>query len=181
MDKAIDVLDEAGARVAVSMKPPKNIESVEKQIDNVKEEKNKVVLSQQYEKAANLRDKEKNLKTKLKKFVTEWEDQLLKERPIVDEDGILEIISISTNIPVTKLNEDESQKLLDIDKVLKGAIIGQDMAITKVCNSLRRNRVGIKNSILISLIISILTELILYRSETISISERNSIPSLSTF
>ena len=144
-DKAIDVLDEAGARIAVSMKPPKNIEVVENQIDDVKEEKNKVVLSQQYEKAANLRDKEKNLKTKLKKLVTKWEEALLKERPIVDEDGILEIISVSTNIPVTKLNEDESQKLLDIDKVLKGVIIGQDMAITKVCNSLRRNRVGIKN------------------------------------
>ena len=144
-DKAIDVLDEAGARVAVSMKPPKNIESVEKQIDSIKEEKSKVVLSQQYEKAANLRDKEKNLKNKLKKLVSEWEEKLQKERPIVDEDGILEIISISTNIPVTKLSEDESQKLLDIDKVLKSALIGQDLAITKVCNSLRRNRVGIKN------------------------------------
>ena len=144
-DKAIDVLDEAGARVAVSMKPPKNIEAVESQIEDVKEEKNKVVLSQQYEKAANLRDKEKNLKVKLQKLVTEWEEQLLKERPVVDEDGILEIIAISTNIPVTKLSEDESQKLLDIDKILKGTIIGQDLAITKVCNSLRRNRIGIKN------------------------------------
>ena len=143
-DKAIDVLDEAGARVAVSMKPPKNIESVESQIDDVKEEKNKVVLSQQYEKAANLRDKEKNLKTKLKKLVTEWEELLLKERPVVDEDGILEIISVSTNIPVTKLSEDESQKLLDIDKVLKGSIIGQDLAITKVCNSLRRKGLGLR-------------------------------------
>ncbi len=144
-DKAIDVLDEAGARVAVNMKPPKNIESVEKQIESIKEEKNKVVLSQQYEKAANLRDKEKNLKDKLKKLVSQWEEKLQKERPIVDEDGILEIISISTNIPVTKLNEDESQKLLEIDKILKSAIIGQDRAITKVCKALRRNRVGIKN------------------------------------
>tara|TARA_R110000851_G_scaffold152659_1_gene294422 strand:- start:598 stop:3054 length:2457 start_codon:yes stop_codon:yes gene_type:complete len=144
-DKAIDILDEAGASVAVRMKPPKKIEKVETQIDDIKEEKNKVVLSQQYEKAASLRDKEKTLKDNLKKYVNEWEKQLQDDRPIVDEDDILQIIAMSTNIPVTKLNEDESQKLLNIDSTLKGAIIGQDRAISKVCKSLRRNRVGIKN------------------------------------
>ncbi len=144
-DKAIDILDEAGASVAVRMKPPKKIEKVENQIENVKEEKNKVVLSQQYEKAANLRDKEKTLKNNLKKYVNEWEKQLQEDRPIVNEDDILQIIAMSTNIPVTKLNEDESQKLLEIDSTLKGSIIGQDRAISKVCKALRRNRVGIKN------------------------------------
>ena len=144
-DKAIDVLDEAGARVAVHARPPKRIEEVEKQIDKIKEEKNKVVISQQYEKAANLRDKEKNLKTDLRNFVEQWETQLQKDRSVVDEAQILEVISTSTNIPVTKLTEDESQKLLAIDEVLKSSIIGQDLAIKKVCKSLRRNRVGIKN------------------------------------
>jgi len=144
-DKAIDILDEAGASVAVRMKPPKKIEKVENQIDDIKEEKNKVVLSQQYEKAASLRDKEKTLKDNLKKYVNEWEKQLQNDRPIVDEDDILQIIAMSTNIPVTKLSEDESQKLLNIDSTLKKAIIGQDRAIGKVCKSLRRNRVGIKN------------------------------------
>jgi ATP-dependent Clp protease ATP-binding subunit ClpC len=144
-DKAIDVLDEAGASVAVHAQPPKRIEEVEKQIDQIKEEKNKVVISQQYEKAASLRDKEKTLKTDLKNFVEHWETQLQKDRSIVDEEQILKVISTSTNIPVTKLSEDESQKLLDIDKVLKSSIIGQDLAIDKVCKSLRRNRVGIKN------------------------------------
>ena len=144
-DKAIDVLDEAGARVAVNARPPKKIEEAEKEIENIKEEKNKVVISQQYEKAANLRDKEKNLKNDLKKFVTSWENQLQKNRSVVDEDQILEVISSSTNIPVTKLNQDESKKLLAIDKVLTSTIIGQDLAIKKVCKSLRRNRVGIKN------------------------------------
>tara|TARA_R110001583_G_scaffold93302_3_gene236159 strand:+ start:11738 stop:14191 length:2454 start_codon:yes stop_codon:yes gene_type:complete len=144
-DKAIDVLDEAGARVAVHARPPKRIEEVEKQIDQIKEEKNKVVISQQYEKAANLRDKEKNLKTDLQNFVQHWETQLQQDRSVVDEEQILEVISTSTNIPVTKLSEDESQKLLDVDKVLKSSIIGQDLAIEKVCKSLRRNRVGIKN------------------------------------
>ena len=127
------------------MKPPKKIEKVENQIDDIKEEKNKVVLSQQYEKAASLRDKEKTLKDNLKKYVNEWEKQLQNDRPIVDEDDILQIIAMSTNIPVTKLSEDESQKLLNIDSTLKKAIIGQDRAIGKVCKSLRRNRVGIKN------------------------------------
>tara|TARA_R100000900_G_scaffold94229_4_gene73115 strand:+ start:11135 stop:13588 length:2454 start_codon:yes stop_codon:yes gene_type:complete len=144
-DKAIDVLDEAGASVAVHAQPPKRIEEVEKQIDQIKEEKNKVVISQQYEKAASLRDKEKTLKTDLKNFVDHWETQLQNDRSIVDEEQILKVISTSTNIPVTKLSEDESQKLLDIDKVLKSSIIGQDLAIDKVCKSLRRNRVGIKN------------------------------------
>ena len=104
-----------------------------------------MVISQQYEKAASLRDKEKTLKTDLKNFVEHWETQLQKDRSIVDEEQILKVISTSTNIPVTKLSEDESQKLLDIDKVLKSSIIGQDLAIDKVCKSLRRNRVGIKN------------------------------------
>jgi len=144
-DKAIDVLDEAGACVAVNARPPKKIEVTEKKLGNIKEEKNRVVLSQQYEKAANLRDKEKNLKTELKKLISEWEKQLQKNRSIVGEEEILDIIATSTNIPVTKLSEDESQKLLEIDSTLKGAIIGQDRAITKVCKALRRNRVGIKN------------------------------------
>ena len=144
-DKAIDVLDEAGACVAVNAQPPKKIELTEKKLTEIKEEKNRVVLSQQYEKAANLRDKEKNLKTDLKKLISQWETQLQKNRSIVGEEEILDIISISTNIPVNKLNQDESKKLLEIDKILKTHIIGQDVAIQKVCKSLRRNRVGIKN------------------------------------
>jgi len=144
-DKAIDVLDEAGACVAVNARPPKKIEVTEKKLGSIKEEKNRVVISQQYEKAANLRDKEKNLKTELKKLIKEWEVQLQKNRSIVGEEEILDIIATSTNIPVTKLNEDESKKLLEIDSTLQSAIIGQDRAITKVCKALRRNRVGIKN------------------------------------
>ena len=145
-DKAIDVLDEVGARVHLkNIHVPKHIEELEAQIEEIKEEKNKAVKSQQYEKAADLRDNESKLVRKLEKAKEDWEEESkTKKYPVTDED-IAEVVAMMTGIPVKRVAQSESKKLVGMTDDLKKVIIGQDEAIIKVSKAIQRNRVGLKD------------------------------------
>ncbi|HMR85378.1 MAG TPA: ATP-dependent Clp protease ATP-binding subunit, partial [Niabella sp.] len=145
-DKAIDVMDEVGARVHLkNINVPDNIVELEKKIEDVKEEKNRVVKSQKFEEAASLRDTEKKLAEELERAKAQWEEESKHKRyPITDED-IAEVINIMTGIPVRKMVEAETEKLRKMSEDMKGMVIGQDEAIVKVVKAIQRNRVGLKD------------------------------------
>ncbi|MEI8278253.1 MAG: ATP-dependent Clp protease ATP-binding subunit [Bacteroidota bacterium] len=145
-DKAIDVLDEVGARVHLkNINVPQNILDLEKKIEDIKQEKNKVVKSQRFEEAAALRDREKRLGEELEKAKAEWEEEAKHKRYPINEDDIAEVVSMMTGIPVRRMVEAETDKLRRMDEDLKGAVVGQDEAIMKVVRSIQRNRVGLKD------------------------------------
>jgi len=145
-DKAIDVMDEVGARTHLkNINVPKEILDLEKKIEDVKEEKNQVVRSQRYEEAARLRDKEKNLEKLLKEAKERWEkDAAIQKYPVGEED-IAEVVAMMTGIPVNRVAESESNKLLHMDDDLKKMVIGQDDAVAKITRAIQRNRVGLKD------------------------------------
>lgn len=145
-DKAIDVLDEVGARVHLkNINVPQNILDLEKQIEDIKQEKNRVVKSQRFEEAAALRDTEKRLGEELEKAKAGWEEEVKHKRyPISDED-IAEVVSMMTGIPVKRMVQAESEKLRNMSEDLKKAVVGQDEAIVKVAKAIQRNRVGLKD------------------------------------
>lgn len=145
-DKAIDVLDEVGARVHLkNIHVPKNILTLESKIEEIKQEKNKVVKSQRYEEAARLRDTEKNLLEDLDQAKKDWEDQVKIKKYPVTEDDIAEVVAMMTGIPVKRIAQSESNKLINMKDDLKKSIIGQDEAITIVAKAIQRNRVGLKD------------------------------------
>lgn len=145
-DKAIDVLDEVGARVHISnITVPEDILSLEEQIENVKQEKNKVVKSQKYEEAAQLRDREKKLNDQLDKAKAQWEEETRKKRYTVTEANVAEVVAMMTGIPVTNVSLDEGTKLLNMGTELKDKVIGQDSAIEKLVKAIQRTRVGLKD------------------------------------
>ncbi|RYD59382.1 MAG: ATP-dependent Clp protease ATP-binding subunit [Sphingobacteriales bacterium] len=145
-DKAIDVMDEVGARVHLkNINVPQNILDLEKKIEDIKQEKNKVVKSQRFEEAAALRDKEKRLGEELDRAKAEWEEEAKHKRYPIHEEHIAEVISMMTGIPVMRMVEAESAKLRRMGDDLKGAVIGQDEAILKVVKAIQRNRVGLKD------------------------------------
>ena len=145
-DKAIDVLDEVGARVHLkNIHVPKHIEELEAQIEEIKEEKNKAVKSQQYEKAADLRDHESKLVRKLEKAKEDWEEESKTKKYPVTEEDIAEVVAMMTGIPVKRVAQSESKKLVGMNKDLQKVIIGQDEAIVKVSKAIQRNRVGLKD------------------------------------
>lgn len=145
-DKAIDVMDEAGARVHINnINVPKIITELEDQIEGVKKEKNKVVKSQKYEEAAQLRDKEKKLLAQLEDEKTRWEEETKTKRYAVGEDNVADVIAMMTGIPTKRIAENESSKLLNMGEELKGKVIGQDEAIKKLSKAIQRTRVGLKD------------------------------------
>jgi ATP-dependent Clp protease ATP-binding subunit ClpC len=145
-DKAIDVLDEVGARVHLkNINVPQDIVELEKQIEDVKIEKNKVVKSQRFEEAASLRDTEKKLGEALEKAKLQWEDESKNARFPITEENIAEVISMMTGIPVKRMVEAENTKLRKMAEDMKGLVIGQDDAISKVVKAIQRNRVGLKD------------------------------------
>ncbi|HSZ25832.1 MAG TPA: ATP-dependent Clp protease ATP-binding subunit [Cytophagaceae bacterium] len=145
-DKAIDVLDEAGARVHLNnIHVPADIVKLEEQIEGVKKEKNKVVKSQKYEEAAALRDKEKKLIEQLDNAKLRWEEETKKKRYSVKEENVAEVIAMMTGIPVSRVAQTESAKLLTMGNELKNRVIGQDDAITKLVKAIQRTRVGLKD------------------------------------
>ncbi|MBP7389449.1 MAG: ATP-dependent Clp protease ATP-binding subunit [Chitinophagales bacterium] len=145
-DKAIDVMDEVGARVHLkNIHVPKSIVELEKQVEEIKTEKNQVVKSQKYEEAARLRDREKKLLEELDKAKNMWdEESKVKRYPVSDED-IAEVVAMMTGIPVNKIAQTESNKLINMSAELTGAVIGQDEAVKKVTKAIQRNRVGLKD------------------------------------
>ncbi|MEM8484559.1 MAG: ATP-dependent Clp protease ATP-binding subunit [Bacteroidota bacterium] len=145
-DKAIDVMDEAGARVHLSnIRVPKEIVKIEEQIEEVREEKNRVVKSQRFEEAARLRDTEKKLQEELEVSKKEWERKAETEVHDVNAKSIAEVVAMMTGIPVDKIAEPESEKLLAMEEELKGRVIGQDEPITKLSKAIRRTRAGLKD------------------------------------
>ncbi|MEP0548216.1 MAG: ATP-dependent Clp protease ATP-binding subunit [Rhodothermales bacterium] len=145
-DKAIDVMDEAGARVHLSnIKVPKEIVTLEEQIEEVKEEKNQVVKSQKFEEAARLRDKEKKLQEELENAKEEWERQAETEIHDVTDVDIAQVVAMMTGIPVDKISSPEGQKLMKMGEALMGTVVGQDEAIEKLARAIRRTRAGLKD------------------------------------
>src|SRR4026208_1702794 len=145
-DKAIDVMDEVGARVHLkNINVPQNIVDLEKKIEDVKNEKNKVVKSQKFEEAASLRDTEKRLQEDLEKAKTDWEEERKHKRYPIDEEAIAEVVSMMTGIPVKRMVQAESEKLRKMSDEMRGMVVGQDEAIQKVVKAIQRNRVGLKD------------------------------------
>jgi ATP-dependent Clp protease ATP-binding subunit ClpC len=145
-DKAIDVLDEVGARVHLkNINVPQEVIELEKKIDDIKHEKNKVVKSQRFEEAASLRDTEKRLQEELEKAKSDWEEESRNKRYPINEEAIAEVVSMMTGIPVKRMVQEETDKLRKMGDDLKGAVVGQDEAISKVVKAIQRNRVGLKD------------------------------------
>ena len=145
-DKAIDVLDEVGARVHLkNISVPEDIVELEKQIEEVKNEKNRVVKSQRFEEAASLRDTEKKLGEALDKAKLNWEEDSKNKRFPINEEHIAEVISMMTGIPVKRMVEAETTKLRKMAEDMRGQVIGQEDAIGKVVKAIQRNRVGLKD------------------------------------
>lgn len=145
-DKAIDVLDEVGARKHIkNINVPEEIVELEKKIEEIKQEKNKVVKSQRFEEAASLRDTEKRLQEDLEKAKNAWEEESKHKRYPIEEEDIAEVVSMMTGIPVKRMVQAETEKLRRMAGDLQGAVIGQDDAIQKVVKAIQRNRVGLKD------------------------------------
>jgi ATP-dependent Clp protease ATP-binding subunit ClpC len=143
-DKAIDILDEVGAKAQVEVKLPEFIEKLKEDVQEIKKKKLDVVKNQNYEIAAELRDQEKKLLNKLNNEKEEWERKQNEDRTKIMEDDVYEIVSDMTKIPISRLDSDESKSLLSLEENLKSNVIGQDEAVTKISKAIRRNRVGIK-------------------------------------
>ena len=145
-DKAIDVLDEVGARVHLkNINVPQNILELEKQIEDIKLEKNRVVKSQRFEEAASLRDTEKKLGEELDKAKGDWEEESRHKRYPIDEENIAEVVSMMTGIPVKRMVQAESEKLRKMSEDMSNMVVGQTEAISKVVKAIQRNRVGLKD------------------------------------
>ena len=145
-DKAIDVLDEAGARVHINnIHVPEDIMKYEEAIEDVKKEKNRVVKSQKYEEAAQLRDKEKKLIEQLDIAKAKWEEKTRTEKYTVTEDNVADVVAMMTGIPMKRIAQKESNKLLGMSEELSGKVIGQIEAIKKLTKAIQRTRVGLKD------------------------------------
>ncbi|HSF53055.1 MAG TPA: ATP-dependent Clp protease ATP-binding subunit, partial [Algoriphagus sp.] len=145
-DKAIDILDEAGARVHINnIHVPEDILKLEAEVENIKAEKNRVVKSQKYEEAAQLRDKEKKLLEQLEAAKNRWEDESKSKRFTVEEDNVAEVIAMMTGIPAKRIAQNEGAKLLNMNEDLGGKVIGQEEAIKKLTKAIQRTRVGLKD------------------------------------
>jgi len=145
-DKAIDVMDEVGARVHLkNINVPPNILDLEKKIEDVKNEKNKVVKSQKFEEAASLRDTEKRLAEELEKAKNEWEEESKHKKYPIGEEEIAEVVSMMTGIPVKRMVQAETEKLRRMADDMKDMVVGQEEAIAKVVKAIQRNRVGLKD------------------------------------
>ncbi|WP_047450550.1 ATP-dependent Clp protease ATP-binding subunit [Alistipes sp. ZOR0009] len=145
-DKAIDALDEAGSRVHISnIKVPERISLVEMQIEDARSEKLAAVKNLQFEIAANFRDKEKKLMEALESEQQQWERDLSKNKQIVDEEKVAEVVALMTGVPVQRIAQGEGTRLLKMADELKGSVIGQDEAIQKIVRAIQRNRAGLKD------------------------------------
>ena len=145
-DKAIDAMDEVGSRVHISnINVPKEILEIEKKIENIKEEKNNVVRSQKYEEAAKLRDDERKLQEQLESAKKKWEEESKSHRIVVNEENVAEVVAQMTGIPVQRIAQKESGRLMQMGELLKGCVIGQDNAVQKVVKAIQRNRAGLKD------------------------------------
>ena len=145
-DKAIDVIDEAGAKKRVaSLKQPEEINDLESNIEEARIAKEDAISHQDYEKAASLRDKEKNLREELQNNKLEWEKNKAENKSVVDEDDVAVIIAKQTGIPVTRLSEGDVQKVVKMEETLQKTVVGQEDALRTVCRAIRRSYADIKD------------------------------------
>ena len=145
-DKAIDAMDEVGSRVHITnINVPKKIVELEKAIEEINIEKKDVIKSQQYEKAAQLRDTEKSLTEELDKALEEWETDTKENKIEITEADVAEVVSMMTGIPLQKVSETESGKIIHLGDSIKESVIGQDEAVAKVVKAIQRNRAGLKD------------------------------------
>ncbi len=145
-DKAIDALDEAGSRVHIAnINVPDRIIKLEEKIDQIRQDKVSAVKNQNFEQAANFRDKEKTLLGQLDNEKDEWEKELIQHREIVDEDKVAEVVAMMSGVPVQRIAQAEGKKLLKMSEELKQSIIGQDEAVEKIVKAIHRNRAGLKD------------------------------------
>lgn len=144
-DKAFDILDEVGARMQTELKVPESIEELKKKAAEIKEQKIEVVKKQNYELAADLRDKEKKLLVKLEAEKAKFEEQMSKDKKKITIENVYDVVSNMTKIPVNRMSVDDTKALIDLDKNIKGKVIGQDNAVVKIAKSIKRNRLGIKD------------------------------------
>ena len=145
-DKAIDVLDELGSEKRINGKVPEIIENLKSQIEDLKKQKVNVVKDQRYEQAAQLRDQEKRLQENLDREKTIWEENQQRNRIPVSVDDVYKIITSITGVPITKIGSEDAESLLSMEDKLKSRVIGQDEAISIISKSIRRNRVGLRES-----------------------------------
>lgn len=145
-DKAIDALDEAGSRVRIgNIVVPHEIEEIEKKIEKCAQNKILAARSQNFESAANYRDQEQKLTAELRTAKENWEKSLEEQRVVVDAPQVAEVVALMTGVPVERIAQSESIRLLDMDNELREAVIGQDNAIDTITRAIRRNRVGLKD------------------------------------
>jgi len=144
-DKAFDILDEVGARSQTEQKIPEAIEELKKKAAEIKQQKMDVVKRQNYEQAAELRDKERKILVKLDQEKKKFEEESKSNRYPITEENVYDVVSSITKIPVSKMSIDDTNSLINMDKVIKSKVIGQDDAVEKVVKSIRRNRIGIKD------------------------------------
>jgi ATP-dependent Clp protease ATP-binding subunit ClpC len=145
-DKAIDALDEVGSRVHITnMNVPKQIVSLENQLETVREEKNTVVKKQRYEEAAKLRDDEKKLEKALQDAQEQWEEESKLHKEVVTDNHVADVVSMMSGIPVTRIAQAESTKLAKLPEIIQQAVIGQNEAVAKVAKAIQRNRAGLKD------------------------------------
>jgi ATP-dependent Clp protease ATP-binding subunit ClpC len=145
-DKAIDVIDEAGARARLSISAiPSEVRELEKQVEEVAKEKEAAIQQQEFEKAARFRDKEKDLRARLRDHRKSWSEVKQEKEAIVDVDQIATVISKMTGIPIARLEEKESEKLLRMEDELRKSVVGQDEAVAAVSRAIRRNRAGLRD------------------------------------
>ena len=144
-DKAIDIMDEVGARAQIDVKVPEIIEDLRQQALEIKEKKIQVVKSQKYEEAAQLRDKEKKILSKLENEKFKFEQSKNDQRKEITEEMVYEVVSNMTKIPLSKLNTEDKESLLDLENNLNQSVIGQEDAVRTISKAIRRNRVGIKD------------------------------------
>jgi ATP-dependent Clp protease ATP-binding subunit ClpC len=144
-DKAFDILDEVGARMQTEIKIPEVIEELKKKAAEIKLEKMEVVKKQNYEQAAQLRDKEKKLLIKLEVEKEKFSKQMDLEKQTIVLETVYQVVSSMTKIPVNKMDADDSKALMNLDKSIMGKVIGQDAAVVKIAKSIKRNRLGIKD------------------------------------
>ena len=144
-DKAFDIMDEVGARMQTEVKIPESIEVLKKAAADIKQQKLDVVKKQNYEQAAELRDKEKKVLTKLENEKSKFEEQQSKDKKVITLENVYDVVSNMTKIPVNKMSVDDAKTLINLDKELIGKVIGQDAAVIKITKSIKRNRLGIKD------------------------------------
>ncbi len=145
-DKAIDLVDEASSRVRIhNSSMPLSLKEAMSVLDSVKRDKESAIESQQYEEAAQLRERELSLAGKLEGLETDWEDEQEQDRPVVTADDIAEVVAMWTGIPVTRLASEETERLLHMEEALHEKIVGQDEAIKIVAKAVRRARAGLKD------------------------------------